>query len=115
VPLQGSQASITMQPHGPTARSSSHHPFNFAAGSEVYHHGSAVTHGETSHHGVATDYGPILEQINLVKDLGPGSYGEERRMDRCTGRQVERSQAGRVGTSKQEGGHEHVAKHAGMS
>ncbi|CAL8162087.1 unnamed protein product [Prunus armeniaca] len=55
------------------------------------------------------------KQINLVKDLGPGSYGEERMMDRRTSRQVERSQASRVGTSMQEEGHEHVAEHAGVS
>ncbi|KAH0968992.1 hypothetical protein GBA52_029144 [Prunus armeniaca] len=43
----------------------------------------------------------LLNQINLVQNLGLGQPGEERRMDERTDRQLDGYQAGRAGMGRQ--------------
>ncbi|CAL2257052.1 unnamed protein product [Prunus armeniaca] len=46
----------------------------------------------------------FLNQMSLAQNLGFGQLGEEKRMDDCTGRQLDRYQAGRAGVSIQDEG-----------
>ncbi|CAL2271137.1 unnamed protein product [Prunus armeniaca] len=43
----------------------------------------------------------LLNQISLAQNLGLGQLGEERRMDKRTGRQLDGYQTGRAGVSRQ--------------
>ncbi|KAH0992042.1 hypothetical protein GBA52_003525 [Prunus armeniaca] len=57
----------------------------------------------------------LLKQINLVRDFGPRSNGEETRMGERTGRHLEISRGDQARTSRQEGRQECADQHAGIS